>query len=71
VPWPQDVEQPIVELVDHWSRGTRQVYATPGVIVRSLLWMPAGTSLRGGVQIGLTHDREFDYRVLASFNWEF
>ena len=31
----------------------------------------AGTSFRGGVQIGLTHDREFDYRVLASFSREF
>jgi hypothetical protein len=51
--------------------GTPQVYLTPGVIVRSLSWMPARTSLRGGVQIGLTHDREFDYRVLASFSWEF
>jgi Putative MetA-pathway of phenol degradation len=51
--------------------GKPQVYLTPGVIVRSLSWMPAGTSFRGGVQIGLTHDREFDYRVLASFSWEF
>ena len=51
--------------------GQPQVYLTPGVIVRSLSWMPAGTSFRGGVQIGLTHDREFDYRVLASFSWEF
>ena len=51
--------------------GKTQVYLTPGVIVRSLSWMPAGTSFRGGVQIGLTHDREFDYRVLASFSWEF
>jgi hypothetical protein len=33
--------------------------------------MPRGTSFRGGVQIGLTHDREFDYRVLVSFSWEF
>jgi hypothetical protein len=51
--------------------GKPQVYLTPGVIVRSLWWMPGRTSLRGGVQIGLTHDREFDYRVLASFGWEF
>ena len=51
--------------------GKPQVYLTPGVIVRSLSWMPARTSVRGGVQIGLTHDREFDYRLLASFSWEF
>lgn len=51
--------------------GKPQVYLTPGVIVRSLSWMPPRTSFRGGVQIGLTHDREFDYRVLASFSWEF
>jgi hypothetical protein len=51
--------------------GKTQVYLTPGVIVRSLSWMPAGTSLRGGVQIGLTHDRDSDYRALASFSWEF
>jgi hypothetical protein len=51
--------------------GRPQVYLTPGVIVRSLSWMPGGTSFRGGVQIGLTHDREYDYRVLGSFSWEF
>ena len=51
--------------------GKPPVYLTPGVIARSLSWMPARTSFRGGVQIALTHDREFDYRVLTSFNWEF
>jgi hypothetical protein len=51
--------------------GKPQVYLTPGVIVQSLSWMPARTSFRGGVQVGLTHDREFDYRILASFSWEF
>jgi hypothetical protein len=51
--------------------GKPQVYLTPGVIVQSLSWMPARTSFRGGVQIGLTHDREFDYRILAGFRWEF
>jgi hypothetical protein len=62
----EDEEEEEPDLVDK-----PQVYLTPGVIVRSLSWMPAGTSFRGGVQIGLTHDREFDYRVLASFSWEF
>jgi hypothetical protein len=33
--------------------------------------MPPSASLRAGVQIGLTDDREFDYRVLASLSWEF
>ena len=31
--------------------GQPQVYLTPGVIIRSLSWMPAGTSVGGGVQI--------------------
>jgi hypothetical protein len=51
--------------------GKAQVYLTPGVIVQSLAWMPPAASLRAGVQIGLTDDREFDYRVLASLSWEF
>jgi hypothetical protein len=51
--------------------GKAQVYLTPGVIVQSLAWMPPSASLRAGVQIGLTDDREFDYRVLASLSWEF
>ena len=51
--------------------GQPQVYLTPGVIIRSLSWMPAGTSVGGGVQIGLTRDREFDYRIFAGFRWEF
>lgn len=51
--------------------GTPQVYLTPGVIIRSLPWLPPGSSLRGGVQLALTDAREFDYRLIASFSWEF
>jgi hypothetical protein len=51
--------------------GKAQVSLTPGVIVQSLAWMPPAASLRAGVQIGLTDDREFDCRVLASLSWDF
>jgi hypothetical protein len=59
------------EETERGNVGKPQVYLTPGVIVRSLSWMPAGTSFRGGVQFALTETREFDYRVLGSFSWEF
>lgn len=51
--------------------GRPQVYLTPGIAVSGLPWMPRGTSLRGGVQIPVTNRKEFDYRILTIFNWEF
>jgi hypothetical protein len=47
--------------------GEPQVYLTPGVIVS----LPRKMIFRTGVQLGLTETREFDYRVIASLQWEF
>jgi hypothetical protein len=47
--------------------GRPQACVTPGVIVR----LPAGTSVRAGVQVAVTGARKFDSRLLAVFNWEF
>jgi hypothetical protein len=47
--------------------GEPQVYLTPGVIVS----LPRKMIFRTGVQFGLTETREFDYRVIASLQWEF
>jgi hypothetical protein len=51
--------------------GRVQLYLTPGLTVRAMLLLPRGSSIRAGVQIPLTDAREFDYRVLTVFNWEF
>jgi len=43
------------------------VYLTPGIIFK----LPRQTSVRGGVQLPVTSAKEFDYRIIAIFNWEF
>jgi Putative MetA-pathway of phenol degradation len=47
--------------------GKTQVYLTPGVVVS----LPRRTTVRTGVQFALMDAREFDYRVIASWQWEF
>jgi hypothetical protein len=47
--------------------GRPQVYLTPGVVLN----LRRQINLRGGVQIPVTSAKEFDYRIIAVFNWEF
>jgi hypothetical protein len=47
--------------------GKPQVYPTPSAIVSLPRKMILGTD----VQFGLTETREFDYRVIATLQWEF
>jgi hypothetical protein len=51
--------------------GRVQLYLTPGVGFDGIPLLPRGSSVRAGVQIPLTDAKEFDYRVLVVFNWEF
>jgi hypothetical protein len=47
--------------------GRPQVYLTPGLLFN----FRRGITLRAGVQVPVTSAKEFDYRVIAVFNWEF
>jgi hypothetical protein len=58
----QEVEDDDPDLV-----GRPQVYLTPG----ARFDFRRGLSMRVGVQFPVTSAKEFDYRILAAFNWEF
>lgn len=48
-------------------RGRTQIYLTPGFNVKPL----PGTTVRLGIELPLTHAKQFDYTLLGGIVWEF